>query len=375
MTKAFVPDLDLNLGIAPVLPRRKDFRIGCLGAGFIMRDIQLVAYAEAGFTPYAIASLNRAQAEEVAAARGVPVVHDTWQDVVCDPEVEILDIAVPPDQQLAIVRAAVKETAHLKGILCQKPLAMNLEEAREIVRLCDDAGLPLGVNSNMRYDQSIRALKTLLDRGILGDRVLGTIEMRAIPHWQDFLHKYDRVEILNMGIHHVDTFRYLFGDPAKVTAVTRSDPRTTFPHRDGVSLYTFKYDDDFMASSLDDVWVGPGDGVDQDIYIKWRVVGTDGMAQGTIGWPKYPVRTPSTLTVTSRHLPRGWFTPTWDTVWFPDAFVGTMAQLLCAVEDGREPEISGRDNLLTMACIEACYRSIEEERTVPLAEIVAEYLR
>ncbi len=372
MTKAFVSDIEL--GIDPVLPKRKDFRIGCLGAGFIMRDIQLVAYDSAGFRPYAIASLDRAQSEEVAATRGIPVVHDTWKDVVRDPQVEILDIAVPPDQQLEIIRAAVKERSHIKGILCQKPLAMNLEEAREIVRLCEDAGIPLGVNSNMRYDQSIRAVKTLLDRGILGDRVLGTIEMRAIPHWQDFLHKYDRVEILNMGIHHVDTFRYLFGDPAKVTAVTRSDPRTTFPHRDGVSLYTFKYDDDFMASSLDDVWVGPGDEVEQDIYIKWRVVGTDGMAQGTIGWPKYPVPTPSTLTVTSRHLPRGWITPAWDKVWFPDAFVGTMAQLLRAVESGTTPEINGRDNLLTMACIEACYRSIEEERTVPLREIVTEYL-
>ncbi|MGQ9366951.1 Gfo/Idh/MocA family protein [Azospirillum sp. ST 5-10] len=370
MAKA--PLVEFDLAVDPVLPERRDFRIGCVGAGFIMRDCHLVAYNDVGFRPYAIASLDRAQAEAVAAARGVPVVHDTWQQVVRDPEVEILDIAVPPDQQLAIVREAVKESSHIRGILAQKPLAMDLAEAREIVALCARAGIPLGVNSNMRYDQSIRALKSLLDHGILGQRVLATIEMRAIPHWQDFLRKYDRVEILNMGIHHIDSFRYLFGDPLKITAVTRSDPRTTFPHRDGISQYTFKYADDFMASSLDDVWAGPGGEAEQDIYIKWRVVGTEGLAQGTIGWPKYPVRTPSTLTFTTRQAPHCWITPSWDKVWFPDAFAGTMAQLLRAVESGTEPEISGRDNLKTLACVEACYRSIAEDRTVHLEEIVTD---
>ena len=55
---------------------------------------------------------------------------------------------------------------------------------------------------------------------------------------------------------------------------------------------------------------------------------------------------------------------------FPDAFAGTMAQLLCALEDKTEPEISGADNLKTMALVEACYRSAKEHRAVDLAEIL-----
>ncbi|MBK1664307.1 oxidoreductase [Rhodospirillum rubrum] len=366
--------LDFDFAIDPVLPRRKDFRIGCVGAGFIMRDCHLVAYGKAGFTPYAIASLDRAQSAEVAALRAIPKVYDHWREVVRDPEVEILDIAVPPDQQLAIVEEAVKERGHIRGILAQKPLAMTLAEARRIVELCEGAGIPLGVNSNMRYDQSIRALKSLLDHGVLGERVLATIEMRAIPHWQDFLRKYTRIEILNMGIHHIDTFRHLFGDPLKVTALTRQDPRTQFPHIDGISQYTLAYGDDFLATSLDDVWAGPGGAVEHDIYIKWRVTGTEGLAEGTIGWPRYPIATPSTLRFTTARAPRRWIAPSWDTVWFPDAFAGTMAQLLCAVETGETPEISGRDNLGTLACVEAAYRSIDQERTVYIEEIRKEML-
>src|SRR5215831_9032654 len=92
----------------------------------------------------------------------------------------------------------------IKGVLCQKPLAVTLSDAQEIVRLCREAGIKLGVNQNMRYDQSIRALKILLGTGELGTPVLATIEMRAVPHWQTWLRNYGRLTLLNMSIHHLD---------------------------------------------------------------------------------------------------------------------------------------------------------------------------
>ena len=63
--------------------------------------------------------------------------------------------------------------------------------------------------------------------------------------------------------------------------------------------------------------------------------------------------------------------PRWKEVWFPDAFAGPMAQLMCAVEENREPEISGKDNLKTMALVEACYRSFREHRAIAIDEILA----
>lgn len=362
---------NLDLKIDPDMPKRKDFRIGIIGAGAIVQNCHLVAYKDAGFFPYGIASLHKEKAASVADQFSIPNVYDNWGELVKDEMVEILDIAVPPDKQLEIVTEAVKHK-HIKGILCQKPLAMNLSEAIQIVKLCEEAGIKLGVNSNMRYDQSMRALKTLLNENYFGDIVLATIEMRAIPHWQEFLKKYDRIEILNMGIHHIDAFRYLFGDPEKVTAITLHDPRTTFHHIDGISQYTLHYGNKMLATSLDDVWAWQGEGTEKDMYIKWRVEGLDGMATGTIGWPAAPAREPSTIKFTTRKHPDQWIEPKWDKVWFPDAFQGTMAQLLCAVENNCEPEINGRDNLHTMATIDACYLSIKEERTVNLSEILKE---
>jgi predicted dehydrogenase len=361
--------MDAPLDYLPRLPRRKDFRIGCVGAGFIMRDCHLVAYRNAGFNPVAVASRNPDHARAVADQHGIPRCHATVADLLADPAVEVLDVAVPPDAQPAIVREAVKHNDRLRGILAQKPLAMSYREARECVEMCASAGIVLAVNQNMRYDQSVRALKDLLNRGWLGDVVLGTIEMRAIPHWMPWSENLPSLSTFVMSIHHLDTFRYWFGTPERVLASTRPDPRTRFPHRDGINLYILEYANGCRAASWDDVWAGPArEGGAPDIGIRWRVEGTEGMARGTIGWPSYPAKTPSTLDYTTTRQPGVWVQPRWPEVWFPDAFVGTMAQLLCALEDGTEPEISGRDNLETVALCEAVFAAAQEHRVVRVSE-------
>src|SRR5262249_35041019 len=114
--------MDLSLNYLPRLPRRKDRRIGCVGAGFIMRDCHLVAYRQAGFNPVAIASRDPAHARAVAELRGVPKFHTTVSDLLSDPQIEILDIAVPPDVQPGIIREAARHSDHIRGILAQKPL-------------------------------------------------------------------------------------------------------------------------------------------------------------------------------------------------------------------------------------------------------------
>ncbi|MGH9620807.1 MAG: Gfo/Idh/MocA family protein, partial [Bryobacteraceae bacterium] len=285
-------------------------------------------------------------------------------------EVEILDIAVPPRDQLDIVRQAVTEGRYLKGILAQKPLALDYADACEIVALCRKRGLPLAVNQNMRHDQSMRALKTLLTRGYLGEPVLATIEMRAVPHWQAWLKDYHRLTLLNMSVHHIDAFRFLFGEPASIYVSARKDPRTRFAHEDGICLYILEYENGFRASGWDDVWTGPRTAEDDlKPYIKWRVEGTDGLAEGTIGWPEYPNHVPSTLTFATSREPNTWFTPRWNEVWFPDAFRGPMIELINAIATRSEPETNGTDNLKTMAVIEAGYRSLAERRSIAVAEI------
>ncbi len=102
---------------------------------------------------------------------GIPTVHDTPEALIADPEVEILDIAFPPDQQPALIRHALKQP-HIKAILAQKPLSLTLDEAIALRDEAKAAGKILSVNQNMRYDQSMRVLKQILDRGELGELVI-----------------------------------------------------------------------------------------------------------------------------------------------------------------------------------------------------------
>jgi predicted dehydrogenase len=349
--------------------RCREFKIGCIGAGFIMADVQLLAYATAGFPVVAIASRRAEKAAEVAHRWKIATVHETPHQLIENPSVEIVDIAFPPDQQPELIRHALKQK-HVRGILAQKPLAMDFATAKALVEEAAGTDKMLSVNQNMRFDQSMRVLKQLLERNELGTPVLGTIEMRAVPHWQPFLASYDRLTLLNMSIHHLDVLRFLFGEPSEISTAVRADPRTEFRHTDGITVSTLKFPSEVLAVTMEDVWSGPREeGFDSDIYIKWRVEGMDGVAQGTIGWPDYPKGSPSTLRYCSRKTTNGrWVQPSWETRWFPDAFAGVMEQLQYALKTGSAPMLSAADNLRTMALVEAAYRSVQERRAVPLVE-------
>ena len=364
---------ELDLRINPTMPRDRSLGIGCIGAGFIMADCHLVAYRQAGFNPVAICSRRPERAREVAARHQIARAYDSYQQLLADPAVAVVDVAVPPDVLLEVVREVANHSDHIRGILAQKPLGTSYKQACEIAQICRSAGIALVVNQNMRYDQSVRACKSLLDQGELGEPVLATIDMRAIPHWMPWQQRQGWVTLRIMSIHHLDTFRYWFGDPVRVYASVRPDPRTAakFAHEDGICLYILEYANGLRASSCDDVWAGPAqEGAAEEIGIRWRVEGSSGMALGTIGWPNYPERSPSTLDFTTIARGREWIRPRWSEVWFPDAFAGPMAELLCGLEEGRGQELDASDNLRTMALVEACYQSAREHRAVEPGEIL-----
>jgi predicted dehydrogenase len=363
--------MEPHLGHLPEMPARRDAGIGVVGAGFIVRDCHLVAYAQAGFHVVGLVSRTRSTAEEVAALRGVPRVFDTLDQLLACPEVSVVDIAVPPAEQPDIILRIAERPGTVRAILAQKPLAMSLVEAQAVVEACARAGLRLQVNQNMRYDHSVRALKTLLDQGTLGEPVLATIEMRAIPHWMPWARGGRSLTSYIMSIHHLDTFRYWLGNPLRVLASAQSDPRTRFAHGDGINLYMLEFASGARAAAWDDVWAGPAhEGAAAEIGIRWRVEGTTGLALGTIGWPGWPDRVPSTIDYTSVQDAGAWHRPRWPEAWFPDAFAGPMAGLLRALETDSEPDISGRDNLNTIALCEAVLQGGRQHRVIEMEEIL-----
>ena len=355
-----------EINIHPRFPRRRDIRIGILGSGFIVSDCHLVAYRKAGFNPVAIASRQVENARKTAERHGIGTVYQSYEKLLDDPSIEVLDIAVPPNVQLGLILAACR-CGTVKGILAQKPLGMNYGEALQAVEACERAGIALAVNQNMRFDPAVRGAKSLLAQNVLGEPVVASIEMRAIPHWMPWQAELGWVTLRIMSIHHLDTLRFWFGEPERIFCSVRSDPRTRFPHEDGICAYILEYANGLRCVCLDDTWTGPAkEGCPSENYIRFRIEGTDGLALGDIGWCKDPYTTPSTLDF-ARKGDSDFQRPRWKESWFPDAFIGTMADLLIALENGTQPPISGRDNLKTMALVDAAYQSAREHRAISLA--------
>ncbi len=197
----------MQIHFPPELPRDRSIGIGCVGAGFIMADCQLVAYRQNGLNPVAITSRDLSRAQVVAARHGIPSVHANLDQLLANPAVEVVDIAVPPDIQFDVIQQIVIAPRKVRGILAQKPLGIDLAQARLLVEMCEAAGITLAVNQNMRYDQSVRACKQLLTQNALGEPILATIDMRAIPHWMPWQGRQGWVTLRIMSIHHLDTFR------------------------------------------------------------------------------------------------------------------------------------------------------------------------
>jgi predicted dehydrogenase len=272
----------------------------------------------------------------------------------------VVDISLPPHLQREVAEAAFAAGKH---VLIQKPMATTLEDARAIVEAAEQHGRKLAVNQNGRWDPAIRACRALIDRGVFGSLVTASFELRTRQPWQSFwedAEHYPRLMMLGMSIHHLDQFRYLFGDPTEVTATTSTYPGQPWAG-DSIALYALRYDSGLLAVGFDDgfPWT-------RDWTVDYRIEGLDAIARGDIGWPTGGF---STLELTTRERPDSWIRPAFSRKWFPDAFVGTMGELFRAIETGEEPSISGRDNLDTLRLVEAAYRSASERRTVALEEV------
>ena len=114
------------------MPDNKSTPIGCIGSGFIMADCHIPAYLDGGLNPVAIASRTPANAKSVAERHGL-LAFDNYREMLDTAEIEVVDIAVPPDVQLSVIDEVIKRKDKIRGILAQKPLGVNYQQAKEIV--------------------------------------------------------------------------------------------------------------------------------------------------------------------------------------------------------------------------------------------------
>ena len=199
--------IDFNL---PPMPQpRRELGIGIIGSGGIVRGAHLPAYKMAGFRVTAIAARNAETRGQAADAFDIPAQFDDWRALLDHDDIAVLDVAIPGEGRLEIVRGAA---AAGKQLLMQKPLADTLEEAREMVEIAREAGILLAVNQNARWAPVYRATRAAIAEGLVGDVFDIVHTMRnnqgTAPWFADgWFGKTPRFQIQQYMVHYIDIVR------------------------------------------------------------------------------------------------------------------------------------------------------------------------
>jgi predicted dehydrogenase len=347
------------------LPPKSDYGIGLVGCGGIVNYAHLPAYKANGLRVVTCYDRNQDAAEKTAEAHGIGRIARSLEELLADDEVQIVDLAVTPWDQPAIAEQAIAADKHL---LCQKPFADDYQVAVRLVSTAREAGIKLAVNQQMRWDAGIRVSRQLIEQGALGQPNDARIQVSVRTPWHmwPWIAQSPRIEVMYHSIHYLDSIRYLFGDPERLTAF-----HTKFPGQPEVgetkTLMVLEY-----AGGLQVLIDVNHHNWSDDAYAIFRFLGTGGIVRGTIGLLyDYPSGRVDTLEYQANAEPRHWHAASLATWWIPDAFIGPMASLMQAIQSDSEPLTSGEDNLGTLRCVFAAYRSAAEGRAIELAEIDA----
>lgn len=343
------------------IPPEQRRLVAIVGAGAIVDYAHLPAYRAAGLQIQGIHDVNAERARDVAARHGVPRTYDTLDELLADPGVEVVDIAVLPEAQPDLARAALAAGKHL---LCQKPLARELPVAESLVEAAAQHGRKLAVNQQLRFDEGVAAARAMVRAGWIGTPTTMTFTVDIATDWSQWpwLETSDRLEIMFHSIHYLDAVRSILGDPERVWCTGSRTPGQR-PRGETRTMSCLVYPGDVRA-----VLHVNHENQAGDIVASFRIDGSEGTIRGTLGLLyDYPHGRPDTVDVWSSSLPTdGWLRYPVTTRWLPDAFAGPMGSLLAAIATDGTPATDGRDNLGTLRLVDALYRSMDTGESQPL---------
>ena len=194
--------------------------IGIIGTGFA-RTTQIPGFRDCmAAKVVAIASRTRERAEVIAKEFGIEHVLADWRELVAHPDVDLVSIVTPPSTHCEITLAALD---HRKAVLCEKPMALNAEEAARMVEKAKSAGVLALIDHELRFLNSRRVMRGMLESGAVGsvrhcNYVFRSdyrgLADRAWDWWSDV--KMGGGALGAIGSHVVDSFRWMLS-----TEVTR----------------------------------------------------------------------------------------------------------------------------------------------------------
>ena len=332
-----------------------------IGCGFFARN-HMHGWAEAeGAEIVAVCDLDRERAEAMARDFGIPAVHTDAEEALAAHRPDFVDVATTVGSHRALVEAGFR---HGAAVVCQKPFAETMEDARAMVDAGRAAGRPLIVHENFRWEAPIMALRDALASGAIGEAFFARISFRHrydVYAGQPYLATTERFAIMDVGLHLFDVARYLMGDVRDVHCRTQS-LKPGIAGEDAF-LATLGHASGAVASVDCSFWsVEQPDPFPQTIL---RVEGPEGTLTLDAGYRLTLHRPDGAETRVVEPPVPGWGARPWHVV---QDSVAAFERHVVDVLDGRaEPQPSGAHNLGTLAIALAAYESAETGRTVAVA--------
>lgn len=336
-------------------------RFAVFGCGF-WAQYQIAGWRElAGVELVALYNRTRSKAEALAERFGVPAVYDDPEALLANERVDFVDVITDVQTHCRFVELAA---ANGLPVICQKPMAPDLATAERMVQACRDAGVPLMIHENFRWQPQIRAFKKALDESPVGACFRGRVSFcSSFPVFdnQPFLAELEQFMLTDVGSHVLDVARFLFGEAGSLYCQTRrvqpgirgEDVATVMLKTAGGATVTCEMS---YASRLE-----------HERFPETFVLAE--CERGSVELaPDFWIRvTTEAGTVARRHVPPHypWAEAAYDAV--HSSIVPCNADLLAALRAGRPGETSGEDNLRTVRLVFGAYESAAANRVVTLA--------
>ncbi|GLS87113.1 oxidoreductase [Cypionkella aquatica] len=331
-----------------ITPPKTSLPIVIFGAGSIVSDAHLPAYAQAGFAVAGIYDPDHAKAAALAKAHGTRAFASLTEATALGTQA-LYDLAVPPAALPGLLDALPQGST----ALIQKPMGSDLAKADKIIATLRARNIHAAVNFQLRFAPMCLALKDAIAQGLLGDVVDFDAWLALDTPWHlwAFLADLPRVEILLHSIHYLDFMRDLLGNPSGISARTMGHPSSSISNTRTALL--MDYGPDLRAN----LSINHNHAFGRKFQAcEFRICGTKGAAYLKMGVNlDYPKGEPDELWLNTGG--------DWQQIplvgnWFIAAFVGRITQVMrFATGEDTVLQGSAEDAWHTMALVEAAYES------------------
>jgi UDP-N-acetyl-2-amino-2-deoxyglucuronate dehydrogenase len=354
--------------------RRHGF--GIVGAGVIAQTHAQAIAALPAAQLLAVTDLEPSRSAAFAREHGCAAEPDLAALLARD-DIDVLSVCVPSGRHAEIGIAAAAAGKHL---VVEKPIDVSLAAADRLIEAVRAAGVAMTVISQHRFDPGLVELRRLLDDGALGRLLLG----EASTKWYRSQGYYDSAPwrgtwaldggaLLNQGIHYVDLLRWTMGPVAEVTALSATQAHEV--EVEDTALAVLRFRSGAVGTIVASTAVFPG------FAQRLEVTGTDGTVVVEDGeivhqglrtqLPDYGLRGSRVgvgAALPGAALPGAAASAAAISI---SSHIAQLADLLAAVDEGREPAVTGASGRETLEVICAVYESARENRTVVLPAMTA----